>query len=107
MSKKEPHPLVMLCNLREDLVLELDGVTYCWRDNTQPEKPINFPGIPHKEIEVIPPSDATPLIKYIALPTNLFRYLHETSIAVSNMHLPADMPNSTFLTELSAYLAYL
>lgn len=51
---KYKHPTVILMNLREDPVVECDGVTYSWRDPKQLEEPIdvkNSTGLLMEEIE--------------------------------------------------------
>ncbi len=51
LNGKQGHPLVVLVNLREDLVLECNGSTYSWREPSDLEEPIIMPGIRAKDIE--------------------------------------------------------
>ena len=52
LSKRFGHPLVIIVNLREDLVVECNGVSYSPRESDTLTVPINMPGIPAYEIEV-------------------------------------------------------
>ena len=51
LSKKQGHPLVVIINLREDVVLECNGFTYSWREPDNLEEPIIMPGIAAKDLE--------------------------------------------------------
>jgi len=52
LSKRFGHPLVIIVNLREDLVVECNGVSYSPREPSTLTEAINMPGIPSYEIEV-------------------------------------------------------
>ncbi|KAI0240998.1 Paladin [Lamellibrachia satsuma] len=51
LSKRFGHPLVIIVNLREDLVVECNGVSYSPRESDTLTVAINMPGIPAYEIE--------------------------------------------------------
>ena len=52
LNKKQGHVLVVVFNLREDLVVECDGATYSPRESDRLEEPIIMPGISSSEIQV-------------------------------------------------------
>ena len=52
LTKKVGHPVVIIVNLREDLVVECNGVTYSPREGATLTEPIEMPGIPSADIEV-------------------------------------------------------
>ncbi len=43
--------MVVLVNLREDVVIECNGATYSWREPLHLDVPIIMPGISSQEIE--------------------------------------------------------
>lgn len=52
LDARQGHPVVLLINLRQDIVLECNGATYSWREKPTLADPINMPGISGQEIEV-------------------------------------------------------
>ncbi|ELT97506.1 hypothetical protein CAPTEDRAFT_103765 [Capitella teleta] len=50
LSKKQGHPLVVIFNLRDDLVIECNGATYGVREADFLDEPIVMPGITGSEI---------------------------------------------------------
>ena len=51
-SKKQAHTSVLLINLRNDLVIECDDVTYSVRDTAALDVPITIPGATASDVEV-------------------------------------------------------
>ncbi|XP_074649067.1 paladin-like [Tubulanus polymorphus] len=52
-TKKQGHPYVVFFNLRDDVTLECNGITYSYRDPSKLDLPITLPGISATEIESI------------------------------------------------------
>ncbi|KAL5018749.1 hypothetical protein ScPMuIL_004471 [Solemya velum] len=51
MEKKPEHECVVFINLRNDVMIECDGMTYSVRDKSMLDEPITFTGLTKKEIE--------------------------------------------------------
>ena len=52
LGPKLDHPLVVVVNLRQDLVLECDGATYGIRETSCLEHPILITGVTGTQLEV-------------------------------------------------------
>ncbi|XP_064616036.1 paladin-like [Liolophura sinensis] len=51
LSKKQGHPVVVLVNLRDDVVVDCDTETFSVRDSTDLEEPVIMHGVTRKDIE--------------------------------------------------------